>query len=80
MKRKQNRPKASAKKSCPVEPPIRDPGPVTPVDSEDAAGAYAPLRSRDDTGESDEGVFAQGPLPESTPKTPRTKRRKEALR
>jgi hypothetical protein len=46
------------------------------VDSEDQAGTYAPLRSRGDTGESDEGVFAQGPLP---PKR-KIKHRKEALR
>lgn len=31
---------------------------VTPADSEDEAGAYAPLKSPDDTGESDAGTGA----------------------
>ena len=50
------------------------------MDSEDAAGTYAPPRSRYDTGESDDGVFAQGPLLGSTLDIPRIRRRKEVLR
>lgn len=53
----------------PVAPPIRDPGRIRPSDSEDQAGTYAPGTPHD-TGESDEGIFAQGPLP------PRKKRSK----
>lgn len=47
----------------PVAPPRLDSGRIRPLDSEDQAGTYAPPRSPDDTGESDEGVFAQGPPP-----------------
>lgn len=55
---------AKPRRRRPVEPPIRDPGRILPVDSEDEAGTYAP-GSPHDTGESDEGVLAQGPLPPS---------------
>lgn len=34
---------------------------VKPDDSEDQAGAYAPLKSADDSGESDDGVLAHAP-------------------
>lgn len=61
----------------PAAPPVRDPGTVRELDSEDQSGTYARPDSGDDTGESDEGVFAQGPLP---PKSERPKRRKEATR
>ena len=58
--RGRRKPKAGRR---PVAPPIRDPGHVRALDSEDQSGTYAPARSPYDTGESDEGVFAQGPLP-----------------
>lgn len=77
MTRMRGRIKAKARRRRPVAPPIRDPGPVRALDSEDQAGTYAPLSSDEDTGETDEGVFAQGPLP---PRKSRAKRRKEALR
>lgn len=56
----------------PLAPPIRDPGRVRPLDSEDQAGTYAPPASPHDTGESDEGIFAQGPL------SPRRRRFKQS--
>lgn len=59
--------KPKPRRRRPVAPPIRDPGRVRPLDSEDQAGTYAPPSSPHDTGESDEGMFAQGPLrPRST--------------
>ncbi len=64
--------KAKPRRRRPVAPPIRDPGRIRPLDSEDQAGTYAPPRSPHDTGESDEGLFAQGPLP------PRKKRSQQA--
>lgn len=64
------------KHTRPVAPPVRGPGTVRELDSEDQSGTYARPDSGDDTGESDEGVFAQGPLP---PKK-KAKHRKEALR
>lgn len=69
------KPKAKHRRR-PVPPPIRDPGCVRALDSEDQAGTYARARSAEDTGESDEGVFAQGPLPPRR----RARTRKEALR
>ncbi|MBI2386213.1 MAG: hypothetical protein HYV14_09395 [Elusimicrobia bacterium] len=65
------------KHARPSAPSIRDPGTIRPLDSEDQAGTYARPDSGNDTGESDEGVFAQGPLPS---KKRKTKHRKEALR
>lgn len=76
MRRTRGRIKAKPRRR-PLAPPIRDPGPVREADSEDQTGTYASPSSERDTGESDEGVFAQGPLP---PRTSRAKRRKEALR
>lgn len=76
MRRARGRTKSKSRRR-PVPPPIRDPGSVRALDSEDQTGAYAPPGSDGDTGESDEGVFAQGPLP---PRTARAKRRKEPLR
>lgn len=73
MTRPHSRRKAKARKTRPAKPPIRNPGPVRAMDSEDQLGTYAPADSSDDTGENDEGVFAQGPLEPS-------KRRKEAIR
>lgn len=80
MTRKISGSRRHARKPRPVPPSIRDPGLTTALDSEDAAGTYAPRRSKDDTGESDEGVFAQGPLPAAPASRPRAKRRKEATR
>lgn len=77
MRRTRGRIKAKVRRRRPVPPPIRDPGPIRALDSEDQAGTYAPASSECDTGESDEGVFAQGPLP---PRISRAKRRKEPLR
>lgn len=68
------------KRSGKGAPPIRDPGTVRPLDSEDQAGTYAPIHSAADTGENDEGLFAQGPLPDPPSRTSRAKRRKEAHR
>lgn len=65
------------KHTRPAAPPVRGPGTVRELDSEDQSGTYALRDSGDDTGESDEGVFAQGPLPS---KSERPKRRKEATR
>lgn len=65
------------KHTRPAAPPTRGPGIVREADSEDQSGTYARPDSGDDTGESDEGVFAQGPLP---PKKEKPKHRKEALR
>jgi len=78
MTRHRTRRKAKAAPR-PARPPISDPGPVRPTDSEDQAGTYAPLHSAGDTGENDEGVFAQGPQPPRRRQAP-FKRRKEALR
>lgn len=80
MTHKHSRRSRRARKPRPVAPPIRDPGPIRPLDSEDQAGTYAPMHSPYDTGESDEGVFAQGPLTDSPSRTSRVKRRKEGLR
>ncbi len=79
MTRKRIRRTPAARKTRPVEPSIKDPGSVGPADSEDEAGTYAPLRSRDDSGESDDGVIAQGP-PAERAAAPRARRRKEAIR
>lgn len=80
MTRKHSRRGKIARKPRPVEPPIKDPGTVRALDSEDQAGTYAPIHSWGDTGENDEGVFAQGPLPDSPARTSRAKRRKEEHR
>jgi hypothetical protein len=77
MTRNRGRTKAKAPRRRPVAPPIRDPGPVRALDSEDQTGTYARPCSECDTGESDDGIFAQGPLP---PKAALIKRRKEPLR
>lgn len=57
-----------AKKQRPAAPPIGDPGYVSPIDSEDQAGTYAPPHSESDTGESDDGVLVEGPPSISPPK------------
>lgn len=75
MRRARGKSKPKARR--PVPPPIRDPGPIRAVDSEDQAGTYARPCSARDTGESDDGIFAQGPLP---PRESRKRRRKEAHR
>lgn len=62
MTRPHSRRRAKARKPRPAAPPIADPGPIRAMDSEDQAGTYAPIDSDDDTGETDEGVLAQGPL------------------
>lgn len=63
-----------AKRTRPAKPPIRDPGAIRAMDSEDQSGTYAPANSSDDTGESDEGVFAQGPPSSRTPPRPLKRR------
>lgn len=78
MRRHRARRKAKAGKR-PAKPPISDPGPIRPMDSEDQAGTYAPLHSAGDTGETDEGVFAQGPQPPRRRTAP-VRRRKEVHR
>lgn len=80
MTHKRRRHGRSARKPRPAVPPIRDPGPIRSLDSEDQSGTYAPIHSENDTGENDEGVFAQGPQNDSPSKKLRVKRRKEALR
>lgn len=75
MTRKHSRRGKTGRKPRPVAPPIRDPGTVRALDSEDQAGTYAPLHSAADTGENDEGVFAQGPLPDRPSRTSRAKQR-----
>ncbi|MDD5301627.1 MAG: hypothetical protein PHS14_00845 [Elusimicrobia bacterium] len=80
MAHKRRRRSKAARKPRPVAPSIRDPGPIRSLDSEDQAGTYALIHTENDTGENDEGVFAQGPLDESPSRSSRAKRRKEALR
>lgn len=63
MRRTHGRTKAKARRRRPAAPPVRDPGTVRALDSEDQAGTYAASSSDGDTGESDEGLFAEGPLP-----------------
>lgn len=73
-----HRTRSKARRMRPAAPPISDPGPIRPADSEDQAGTYAPIHSAADTGETDEGVFAQGP--QAPRRQAPVKRRKEVHR
>ncbi len=63
MRRSTSARKKGAKKA--PSPVILDRRRVSPADSEDEAGTYAPRKSEDDTGESDDGVL--GHVRETTP-------------
>lgn len=80
MTRKRSRPRGGARKRPSAAAVLTDSRRVTPLDSEDEAGTYAPPGSEADTGESDDGVLAQGPPPSLPSRMSRAKRRKEALR
>ena len=62
MKPTRERKKGAKRAPSPVVPDRRR---VTPADSEDEAGTYAPRKSETDTGESDDGVL--GHVRETTP-------------
>lgn len=79
MTRHRIRRTAKARRMRPAKPPIADPGPIRPMDSEDQAGTYAPIHSPGDTGENDDGVLAQGPQPPRRRRAP-VNRRKEVHR